>query len=57
LEGGWTIGETKVYDKRLEETSICLEGCLPLATLSDTDIIVSVYIKLGEVLCTLESMD
>jgi hypothetical protein len=52
------VGETKIHDKRLEETSISLESCLPLVTLLDTDIVVSpAYIEFGEVTCTLESMD
>jgi hypothetical protein len=35
-----------------------LEGSLPLIALSDANIIVSPsYIELGEVLCTLESID
>jgi hypothetical protein len=35
-----------------------LNGSLPLIAFSDTDIIVSPsYVELGEVLCTLESMD
>jgi hypothetical protein len=48
----------KVHDKRLKETSISSESHLPLIVFLDMDIIISpVYIKLGEVLCTLESMD
>jgi hypothetical protein len=36
---------------------ICSEGSLPLIALSEVDIIVfPLYIKLGEVLCTLELM-
>jgi hypothetical protein len=58
LEGGWTIGETKVQHKWLKEAAICVEGCLPLVALSDTDIIVSpVHVELGKVAHTLEVMD
>jgi hypothetical protein len=49
LEGGQTIGETKVHHKWLKEVSICAESGLPLITLSDMDIIVSpVHIELGD---------
>jgi hypothetical protein len=58
LEGGWTIGETKVHHQQLKEASICVEGSLPLVAIPDTDIIVSpVHIELGEIVCTLEVMD
>jgi hypothetical protein len=57
LEGGQTIGETKVHHKQLGEASVCVESGLPLVALSDTDIIVSpVHIKLGEVAHALEVM-
>jgi hypothetical protein len=41
LEGGWTIGETKVHHEWLEEALVCMESGLPLIALLDTDIIVS----------------
>jgi hypothetical protein len=57
LEGGWAIGKAKVHDQWLKETWICSKCSLPLITLLNTDINVSPsYIKLGEVLCALESM-
>jgi hypothetical protein len=58
LQAGQTIGETKVHHKQLEEASVCVECCIPLITLSDTDIVVSpAHIKLSKVACTLEAMD
>jgi hypothetical protein len=54
LEGGWTIGETKVHHQQLKEALIGVEGCFPLVALLDTDIVVSpVYV----IACTLEVMD
>jgi hypothetical protein len=50
LESGWTVGETKVHHQQLKQASICVEGGLPLITLSDVDIILSlVDIKLSEI--------
>jgi hypothetical protein len=58
LEGGWTIGETKVHHKQLIQASVCAEISLPLIALSDTDIIVSpAHVELGEIAHTLEVMD
>jgi hypothetical protein len=58
LEGGRTIGETKVHYKWLKQASICVESYLPIITLSDMDIIVSpAHIELGEVAHALEPMN
>jgi hypothetical protein len=58
LEGGQTIGETKVHHKWLKQASVCVKYCLPLVTLSDPNIIVSpAHVELGGVACTLEVMD
>jgi hypothetical protein len=58
LECHWTIGETKVHYQGLKEALVGVEWHLPLVTLSDTDIIVSlVHIELGEIVCALEAMD
>jgi hypothetical protein len=42
LEGGWTIGETKVHYEQLKEALVCAEHSIPLVTLSDMVIVVSV---------------
>jgi phosphoribosyl-dephospho-CoA transferase len=58
LEGGQTIGETKVHYKQLKEASVHVEHCLSLIALLDMDIIVSLaHIELGEIAHALKVMD
>jgi hypothetical protein len=52
------VGEAEVHDQWFEQTLICSKGRYPLIAFSDMDITVSLSdIELGEVSCTLESMD
>ncbi|KAG5733786.1 hypothetical protein E4T56_gene8207 [Termitomyces sp. T112] len=58
LEGGQAIGESKEHNKRFEQSPVGLEGSLPLVSLLDACIIVSLPdIQFGEVLHTLEVDD
>ena len=51
LEGSWAVGEAKEHDQGFEEALICLEGGLPLISLSDPYIVISPsYVQLCEVL-------
>jgi hypothetical protein len=58
LEGGQTIGEITVHHEWLKEALVCMEHCLPLIALTDTDIVVSpAHMKLCEIVYALEAMD
>jgi len=39
LEGGGTVGHSEEHHKRLEETAVGVEGCLPFISRLDTHII------------------
>ena len=39
LEGGWAIGHPKEHYQEFEQTSIGLEGCLPLVFGLDADVV------------------
>ncbi|KAG5349138.1 hypothetical protein C0989_005657 [Termitomyces sp. Mn162] len=58
LEGGWAVGETKEYNKWLKQSLVGLEGHLPLISLLNVHIVVTLLdVQLSEVLHTLEVVD
>ena len=58
LKGGRTIGETEEHDQGFEESSVCVEGGLPLITFLDADIVVPPPdIEFGEIPRTSESVN
>ena len=58
LEGGWRVGEAKEHDRWFEESPVRPKGCLPLISLLDPDIVVTLSnIKFSEVLGVLHFVD
>ena len=58
LEGGRAVSETEEHHQRFKESSVGAECGLPFITFLDVDIVVPpVDIELGEVACTLETID
>jgi len=50
LKGGWAVGHTKEHYQRFEQASIGPEGCFPLVSRLNADIIETpTNIQLGEV--------
>jgi len=50
LEGGWAVSHAKEHYQRFEQASIGLEGCLPLVSGLDADIVeIPTDIQVGEV--------
>src|SRR5258707_5934981 len=39
LEGGGQVAQSKEHDKWFKESSVCGEGCLPLISFFETDIV------------------
>ena len=60
LEGSRRIAETEGHGGWLEETPVGAEGCLPLVSFLDPDVIVApAYVQLGEepgVLCLIDEL-
>src|SRR5712675_1706828 len=49
LKGGWGVGQSKEHDRWFEQPFVSDEGCFPLVSLSDTNIIVSPsYVELSK---------
>ncbi|KAG5339239.1 hypothetical protein C0989_005058 [Termitomyces sp. Mn162] len=58
LEGGWAVGETKEYNKWLEQSPVGPEGHLPLISLLNAHIVVTpLDIQFSEVSRTLKVVD
>ncbi|KAG5732064.1 hypothetical protein E4T56_gene18820 [Termitomyces sp. T112] len=58
LDGGQAIGETKEYDKQLEQFLVGPEGCLPLISFLNMHIVVTPPdVQLSEVLHAAEVVD
>ena len=55
LNGQRGVAESKEHDRGFVQTSIGPEGCLPLVTFCDANVVVSpLYVQLGEVLCIVQ---
>ncbi|KAG6892434.1 hypothetical protein C0993_003848, partial [Termitomyces sp. T159_Od127] len=58
LKGGWAIGELEQHNKQFKQSSVGLEGSLPLISLLDVHIVVTPPdIHFGEVPCPPEVID
>jgi len=50
LEGGWAVSHTKEHYQGFKQTLIGLEGCLPLVSKLDTDVVETpTNVHLGEI--------
>src|SRR5258708_7209104 len=52
LEGGGGVAQSKEHDKWLKESSVCGEGCLPLVSFFERDIVEApAEVQGGELFC------
>src|SRR5260221_5954154 len=55
LEGGRWVAQSEEHDKWLKESSVCGEGCLPLISFFETDVVEApVEVQGGEPFCIVQ---
>ena len=57
LKGGRGVGHAKEHAHELIQPLICPEGCLPLITICNVDVVSPPHIQLGEVPGLLQPVD